>query len=78
MNRAYTVCKRGHFGGNRSEKGHEIGVGARLYTRSGFLAFSCGKLTILLPHGCEVGYSDVVAEGFEVEFASLGGSLVAG
>jgi len=31
----------------------------------------------LLPDGCEVGDSDVVAEGFEVEFTSLGSCLVA-
>jgi len=38
----------------------------------------CGKLSVFFSDGCEVGYSDVVAEGFEVEFASLGCSLVAG
>jgi len=33
---------------------------------------------MLLPDCCEVGYSDVVAEGFEVEFSSLGRSFSAG
>ena len=37
----------------------------------------CGKLSVF-SDVCEVGYSDVVAEGFEVEFSSLGGSVVAG
>ena len=31
----------------------------------------------MFPDGCEVGYSDVVGEGFEVEFSSLGSSPVA-
>jgi hypothetical protein len=38
----------------------------------------CGKLSVFLPDCCEVGDSDVVAEGFELEFSSLGCSLVAG
>ena len=38
----------------------------------------CGKLSVFFSDGCEVSDSDVVAEGFEVEFASLGCSLVTG
>jgi len=32
----------------------------------------CGKLSVFFSDRCEVGYSDVVAEGLEVEFSSLG------
>ena len=42
------------------------------------LIAGCGKLSVFFSDGCEVGYSDVVGEGFEVEFASLGCSLVTG
>ena len=42
------------------------------------MTVGCGKLSIFLPDVCEVCYSDVVGEGFEVEFSSLGSSLVAG
>ena len=38
----------------------------------------CGKLSILFRDVCEVAYSDVVGERFEVEFTSLGSSFVAG
>jgi len=32
----------------------------------------CGKLSVFFSDRCEVGYPDVVAEGSEVEFSSLG------
>jgi len=44
-----------------------------VFSRNG----GCGKLSVFLPGCCEVGDSDVVAEGSEVEFASLGCSLAA-
>ena len=41
-------------------------------------ALGCGTLSVFFFDVCEVCYSDVVGEGFEVEFSSLGSSLVAG
>ncbi len=32
----------------------------------------CGKFSVFFSDRCEVGYSDIVAEGFEAEFSSLG------
>jgi hypothetical protein len=39
---------------------------------------SCRKLAIFVLDPREVGYSDVVAEGFKVEFSSLSSSPMAG
>lgn len=50
-------------------------------TKSNLLQHSCGgcgKLSILFPDSCEVGHSNVVGDGFNVEFTFLGVSLVAG
>jgi hypothetical protein len=48
---------------------------ADLMTGSTSLIFcetsGCGKLSVFFSDCCEVGYPDVVAEGFEVEFSSL-------
>jgi len=42
------------------------------------MTVGCGTSSAFFFDVCEVCYSDVVGEGFEVEFSSLGSSLVAG
>jgi hypothetical protein len=42
------------------------------------MTVGCGTSSAFFFDACEVCYSDVVGEGFEVEFSSLGSSLVAG